>query len=112
MRNVKLKLEKLVLCLISLILCACSEIRTETPPYEVLVVAHDSGGYGYEIWMSKQRLIKQEFIPVINYQNAFCNEADAKAVGTLVVERLKTRRNPSITKTDLQELEVQLTCNF
>lgn len=60
------------------------------------------GGYGYDVIVDGKRFIHQNFIPAIPGNRAFQSEADAIKVGTAVVQKIKKREIPSITKEELQ----------
>lgn len=58
-------------------------------------------GWGYRIMMNKKVLIYQPTIPAIDTLMPFPDEASARTIGSLVLERLNKKQNFSITIDDL-----------
>lgn len=69
-----------------------------------------NSGYGYSISKDDKLLIKQDAIPSVEAQMAFCDANDAKRIAQLVVEKLENRENPRITKTELEQKHIALKC--
>lgn len=59
-------------------------------------------GWGYQIVMNRKVLIYQPTIPAIDTAMAFPDEAAARKVGNLVLERLNANRDFSVTQEDLR----------
>lgn len=59
-------------------------------------------GWGYQIVMNKKVLIYQPSIPAIDTLRSFPDEASARKIGSLVVERLKNNKDFSITIGDIE----------
>jgi hypothetical protein len=65
-----------------------------------------NGGWGYEISVNSERFIYQEFIPGVSGNQPFLNEDDANACAGLVIEKLKQRKIPSVSKWELDSLSI------
>jgi hypothetical protein len=61
------------------------------------------GGWGYEIAQGKKVIISQPYLPAMPGRVAFKSESDAEKIGSLVVEKLKTGQNPSVTPEELKQ---------
>lgn len=59
-------------------------------------------GWGYQIVMNKKVLIYQPTIPAIDSLRSFPDEAAARKVGSLVLERLCNKKDFSITIDDIE----------
>lgn len=59
-------------------------------------------GWGYQIVMNKKVLIYQPTIPAIDTLMSFPDEAGARRVGSLVLERINNNKDFSVTKEDIQ----------
>lgn len=79
------------------------------PEFKTQVYQVDDG-YGYSILFNKKTLIKQDFIPVIEKNQSFCNYDDAQKVATLVADKLTKKQNPSISFQELKRLNIQINC--
>tara|TARA_R110000868_G_scaffold95687_1_gene262989 strand:- start:1483 stop:1845 length:363 start_codon:yes stop_codon:yes gene_type:complete len=86
-----------------------TDIRSKKDTIEALVFKTKTG-FGYSISYNNKVLIKQDYIPAIQYNQAFCNFEDAQKVADLVKEKLNRNENPKISLIELKNLEVQLTC--
>ena len=64
-------------------------------------------GWGYVIKNNDKIIIKQSIIPVIETQKSFENEKEALEVGNLVLQKLKDKKSPTITKKDLISLSIK-----
>lgn len=67
-------------------------------------------GFGYSISYNSKVLIKQDYIPAIQNNQAFCNFNDAQKVADLVKEKLIKKENPQISLIELKKLNIQLIC--
>lgn len=67
-------------------------------------------GYGYLIKAKSKVLIKQENIPVIEDVHAFCSESDAEKTGELVKSKIMNHESPSVTREELENMEIDLEC--
>lgn len=59
-------------------------------------------GWGYQIVMNKKVLIYQPSIPAIDTLRSFPDEASARKIGSLVLERLRNNKDFSITIDDIK----------
>ena len=59
-------------------------------------------GWGYRIVMNEKVLIYQPSIPAIYTLRSFPDEASARKIGSLVLERLKNNKDFSITIGDIE----------
>lgn len=59
-------------------------------------------GWGYRIVMNEKVLIYQPTIPAIDTLRSFPDEASARKIGALVLERLNNNENFSITMDDIE----------
>lgn len=66
-----------------------------------------STGWGYVIKNNNRIIIKQSIIPVIPSQKSFETEQQALKVGNLVLQKLKDKTSPTITKKDLILLSIK-----
>lgn len=97
------KIKTLILLSILMFLFACNKkdelslesIKTQT-------------GWGYVIKNNDRIIIKQSIIPVIPSQKSFENEQEALKVGSLVLQKLKDKTSPTITKKDLILLSIKI----
>lgn len=82
-----------------------------TSQYHVNIIENNNG-FGYEIrqTISDKILIKQEYIPSITGKLVFCTEEDALKIGELVVDKLNNHINPAVSKEELKEQQIALTC--
>ena len=93
---------------IALILCAIW--ITKDRPDLYAHVFKTEAGYGYAILDHDQIIIRQEHIPAISNEVAFCSEEDAEKVGELVLQKIKQRINPALSLKELKDLGIQFKC--
>ena len=67
-----------------------------------------NGGYGYQISHNNHITIFQPFIPAISGKKPFMEKEDAKKVGKLVMRRMKTGENYTVTRHDLENLGIKI----
>lgn len=76
-------------------------------PYHLEIMQGDGGtGYGYRIYKGERVIIAQPFIPAVTGRKAFRTEQDARHVGDLVLERISTGLDFTISKGDLKNLGI------
>ena len=63
-------------------------------------------GWGYNIMANERLYIKQEFIPSVPGKQGFSSSDDALAVANLVIQRISTGREATITERDLDSLGI------
>ncbi|WP_170164529.1 DUF4907 domain-containing protein [Sinomicrobium pectinilyticum] len=76
----------------------------------VTEVVQVPGGYGYLVKSGDKILIRQEMIPSIQKTSPFCTYNDAKAVASLVRQKIIKKEIPAITKEELKALHVRINC--
>lgn len=64
-------------------------------------------GWGYAVVINGKTFINQAYIPVLEGNKGFANEADAKNVAALVVNKLKKHEKPTIHLEELQQLGIR-----
>lgn len=75
--------------------------------YRMEVVELDSNrGYGYVIKQGDRTVIFQPFVPALSNRKPFHSSEEAAKIGSLVLERLKSGQDFSVTKADLERLGV------
>lgn len=96
-----------ILCLLMLAVCwRLGELNAN--PYQLEVFQTGDKGYGYRISEGKRTLIVQPFIPVVSGRKSFKTAEDAKGIGQIVLKRIENGENFSVTREDLEELNVCL----
>ena len=73
---------------------------------EVIKLDKDQG-YGYTIKQGKQTVIYQPFVPVLSQRKPFKTPDEAAKVGDLVLERLESGQDFSVTEEDLKSLGIK-----
>jgi hypothetical protein len=74
----------------------------ETQVYKV------NNGYGYNIrTLNGEIIIKQDYIPAIQYKKVFSSREDAKKVAFAVAEKLKSKENPKISISELKIMGIK-----
>ena len=73
---------------------------------EVIKLDKDQG-YGYTIKQGKQTVIYQPFVPVLSQRKPFNTPDEAAKVGDLVLERLESGQDFSVTEEDLKSLGIK-----
>ena len=76
-------------------------------PYHLEVIqGEDSIGYGYQIYKGERVIIAQPFIPAVTGRKTFRTEQDSRHVGDLVLERIRTGQDFTVSKEDLKGLGI------
>ena len=75
-------------------------LLVESAPFEV------PGGWGYNIMVDHKIFIHQEMIPAIQGNKAFGSKIDAEKVSNLIVHKITSKRMPSVTKSELDSLQI------
>ncbi|MEH6656298.1 DUF4907 domain-containing protein [Leeuwenhoekiella marinoflava] len=94
---------------IALIFCAIWITKDSADVYAH--VFKTEAGYGYAIIDHGQILIRQEHIPAISDEVAFCSEEDAEKVGELVLKKINRKINPALSQEELKDLGIQFNCH-
>lgn len=63
-------------------------------------------GYGYEIKLDDQVLIRQEYIPVLPGKKPFATAEDAQRTAEKIIRKLQNREDPILTFSELKELQI------
>ena len=63
-------------------------------------------GWGYEVLVDKKVFIHQDCIPAIPSFKKFSSEADALAIGSRIVEKLKNGHKPSVSLQEIDESHI------
>jgi hypothetical protein len=63
-----------------------------------------SYGWGYDIMAGERKYIEQKFIPAIPGKQGFKSPEDAMLVGNLVIKKIISNQEPTISVKDLKEL--------
>lgn len=71
-----------------------------------LVVRETSLGWSYDIYKNEKIIVKQDIIPVVNGKQYFKTKKDAKKIGLLVLNKLKSSKNPIITLEELENSDI------
>jgi hypothetical protein len=77
------------------------------PSISVKVFQVDEG-WGYEIYHDSVRYIYQESIPGLQGHQRFSSRNEALKCGELVCRKLRERKNPSVSKAELDSLEIKI----
>lgn len=77
------------------------------PQYEFAADTYQTdSGWGYKITKNGKIFIKQDCIPAIPGSISFKTKTDAEKTAKLVLERVKSKHNPSISIKDLEFLNI------
>lgn len=107
--NVK-KNKKIIICSIISIFVLVAVIigmNINSSPKMQLTVTTVKGGYGYQIKEGDRILIDQPVIPAISVEKAFKSREDAQKVGELVLQRVKSHADFSVSVKELRELNIE-----
>lgn len=88
--------------LILLILFRSVDVGSRNDRQPELQTFQSQDGWGYRIVMNEKVLINQPIIPAIDTQRSFPDEASARRIGSLVLERLKDNKDFSVTIDDVK----------
>ncbi|MEN9337386.1 MAG: hypothetical protein RLZZ500_2373 [Bacteroidota bacterium] len=64
-------------------------------------------GWGYTVSIDQKITIKQTIIPVIDGNQSFVSKQDALKTAQLVLRKLKRFGNPTITKYEIDSLQIK-----
>jgi len=90
-----------------LLACSCNTKQTNAPQSTVY---RAGSGFGYSISIKGKLLIKQDFIPGIEGNTAFCDSLDAVKVSNCVIDKIKHKQMPGITQQELDSLKIKTKC--
>lgn len=77
-----------------------------TPPSMAVKAIQTGSGWGYEVWVDGQRFIVQDQIPGVPGKHSFASQQEALRCGELVVKKIKARKNPTISPSELDSLNI------
>ncbi|GLB51096.1 DUF4907 domain-containing protein [Neptunitalea chrysea] len=98
----------IVVCSVMLFVYAkFTTVSNSSPEIECYEI---EGEYGYKIYINGEVFINQPFIPSVSGNPPFCSKADASSVATLVRNRLMLKRSYTVTKKDIEKLQISLYC--
>ena len=78
------------------------------PQYSVETFKTGDNAWGYNIFKGKTLIIRQDIVPAFEEIIPFQNKNDARKIGLLVIEKLKNRKLPTITRSELERLKVNV----
>lgn len=90
-----------------LLTVSCSEKQSD---FKAEVFKQENG-YGYNILVKNKIFIKQNTIPAVMGNKVFCDSIDALKVSNMVLLLLEQNKIPTITKDDIEQMQVKLKCN-
>ena len=109
----RMHMRKRILVLLGILLTGIAVISLFYPQKKDTItteVVQVPGGYGYLVKNGDKILIRQEMIPSIQKESPFCTYNDAKAVASLVRQKIIKKEIPAITKEELKALHVRINC--
>lgn len=89
-------------------ICLAFSVTATSDTHYSIEIIEVNGGYGYQISHNNHITIFQPFIPAISGKKPFMEKEDAKKVGKLVMRRMKTGENYTITRHDLENLGIKI----
>ncbi|WP_239663542.1 DUF4907 domain-containing protein [Bacteroides fragilis] len=79
--------------------------RHEACRYSLQIIeTENEGGYGYRILCGDRVVICQPYIPSLPGRKGFASEEDARRVGNLVLERIRSGSDFTISASDLEQV--------
>ncbi len=94
----------LIFAVLLLFFTSCKKRETA---FDGMVYRYDKGKYGYNIYLHKKLIIKQENIPALDGASYFRDSTDALKVMHLVIEKLEHRKSPSVNLEELKALKIK-----
>ncbi len=79
---------------------------TKKTPFSVQTFSVDGKGWGYEIVCKDKIIIKQDIIPAIQHAIPFQSEGDAEKIGQLVLNKMNSKKLPSVSVAELDSLQI------
>ena len=89
-------------------ICLAFSVAATSDTHYSIEIIEVNGGYGYQISHNNHITIFQPFIPAISGKKPFMEKEDAKKVGKLVMRRMKTGENYTVTRHDLENLGIKI----
>ncbi len=81
-------------------------IKSHSVSFKVFQV--DEKGWGYEVYIDSNRFIYQDVIPGVSGIVRFKSKDDAFKCGKLVTDKLINKKNPAISDSELDSLEITI----
>lgn len=91
---------------VAIVLCCIYFTKRKNDGFSLEVISTEIG-YGYTIRHQQQVYIYQPFIPAISGKQPFLSKTEAESVGKLIIERLKSGANYTVTPNDLEDLKIR-----
>ena len=90
--------------------CNHSEKNTPTKPGHIITInpIQVQNGWGYDIMVDDKVYIHQYCIPAVGGNKVFSNKQDAIKTAKVVVQKILNGKVPSVTKHDLDSLQIAL----
>jgi len=82
------------------------EVRNNRELYTVELFRSEDG-WGYMIMKDGKVFIYQPYVPAVNGLKTFSDKRSAHAVGNLVIEKLRNKNIPAITRKEMADLGVE-----
>jgi len=96
-----------VLAVIFFIITQLSKKRKHPGEIQLAVKTFQTDlGWGYDILTNDSVFIHQEFIPAIEGRKGFATETDAKLIGGLAVSKMRNRKLPMITLSEIDSCKI------
>jgi len=83
--------------------------KAESSNLHVQIFSSEAG-YGYKILSEEKILIQQDYIPVLENKQPFCNWEQAHRVAIFVQQKLQNGLSPAISLSELKELNIEFNC--
>ena len=104
MKSNKLKIiSAAVLCVLVFLIGYLRQVESR---YSLEIIQVKDNGYGYKILEGKRTIIVQPFIPVVAGKECFKTREDSENIGNLVLKRIESGENFSVTWDDLKQLNI------
>jgi len=97
----------LILLLITIGTVKTVVFPNNTSSYTIKTFEIDNG-WGYSIFKNDKLVIRQKEIPAIQTKKRFETKDDAETCAKIMLNKLKERKIPSITKRELQQNNIHL----
>ncbi|HEY5408115.1 MAG TPA: DUF4907 domain-containing protein [Ginsengibacter sp.] len=65
-----------------------------------------AGGWGYNILVDHKIFIHQDIIPAVQGNRAFASKEDAEKTSRLIIQKITSKKLPSVTKRELDSLQI------
>lgn len=100
-----------VIAIVVILIAVLMDLKTQKHQFDddlkLEIINTSNEGWAYRILYHDKIIIYQKSIPALAGNTPFSSFEDAEKIGSLVVERLKNRQSPSITRADLEDLGIE-----